>query len=109
MLRLELDYAVPKGIPHSVFLGWDIDDRNKAIWWTIHQRQRCPNCGTRPDEWDEGQGGDLNAYTAEPHACRGCQVMAQGDEWLEHHRKEVPRGTTIRLVPARQPGEAAPG
>jgi len=92
---------VPRGIPHSVFLGWDVDDRNKALWWTIHQRQRCPNCGTMPDEWNEAQGGDLHAYAAEPLTCRGCEVAAQGDEWFEHHRKEMRRGTTMRLVPRR--------
>lgn len=101
MLKLELDYSVPKGIPHSVFLGWDIDDRNKALWWMIHERQRCSNCGTRAEEWDEAQGGDLHAYASQPHHCRGCQVMAQGDEWLDRYRKEVPRGTTMRLVPQR--------
>jgi hypothetical protein len=100
-LKLELDYCVPKGVPHSVFLGWDVDDRNKALWWVIHDRQRCPNCGTRPDEWNEAQGGDLHAYVAEPAHCRGCEVAAQGDEWFDRHRKEMRRGTTMRLVPRR--------
>lgn len=101
-VKLELDYCVPRGIPHSTFLTWDRDDRDKALWWLIHQRQACSSCGTRPDAWDEANGGDRNAYVAEPHFCRGCQVAARGDEWLERHRKQVPRGTTMRLVPRSQ-------
>ncbi|HEX6668260.1 MAG TPA: hypothetical protein VF061_01805 [Gemmatimonadales bacterium] len=81
-----------------MFLGWDSDDRDKALWWLLHQRQACPSCGTRPDVFAE----DPHAYVAEPHHCRGCEIQAQGDEWLERHRKEVRRGTTMRLVPAAQ-------
>ena len=101
MLKLELDYCNSDGraLPHSVFLGWDPDDRNKALWWIIHQRQRCPNCGTRPEVFDESRGGDLHAYVSEPHHCRGCEIMAQGQDWLDAHRKEVRRGTAMRLVP----------
>ena len=100
-VRLELDYCVPRGIPHSVFLGWDRDDRDKALWWLIHQRQTCSACGTRPEQWDEAQGGDLHAYAAEPYHCRGCEVMAQGEEWFGRHQKEMRRGTSMRLVPTR--------
>lgn len=100
MLKLELDYCVPKGLPHSMFLGWDVDDRDKAIWWMIHQRQRCSECGTMPDEWNEARGGDLYAYVSQPHHCRGCEVAAQGNEQLERNRKSYRRGTTMRLVPA---------
>jgi hypothetical protein len=99
---------VPRGIPHSVFLAWDADDRDKALWWLIHQRGTCPTCGTRPEEWDEDQGGDLHAYVAEPHQCRGCEVLAQGEEWFEQNRKQLRRGTTMRLMRARQPGADEP-
>ena len=44
----------------------------------------------------------MHAYVAEPYFCRGCQVSAQGEEWLERHREKVPRGTTMRLVPQSQ-------
>lgn len=87
-----------------MFLGWDVDDRDKALWWMIHNRERCPNCGTRPDEWDEARGGDLHAYTAEPHFCRGCEITAQGDDWFEQNRKAMRRGTSMRLAPQRAAG-----
>jgi hypothetical protein len=97
-----MEYAGPRGIPHSVFLGrvvgpgepqWLDADRDKAIWWMIHQRQACPECGTRPDEWAD----DPDAYVPEPHHCRGCEVAAQGEDYLERHRKKYRRGTTMRL------------
>lgn len=94
-----MEYCGPRGIPHSVFLGWDADDRDKALWWMIHQRQTCPGCGTRPKEFDEEAGGDLHAYVAEPYFCRGCEIKAQGDEWFDRHQKEMRRGTSMRLVP----------
>lgn len=94
-----MDYCGPRGIPHSVFLGWDADDRDKAIWWMIYQRQTCPSCGTRRAEFDEDAGGDLHAYIAEPYHCRGCEIKAQGDEWFDRHHKEMRRGTAMRLVP----------
>jgi hypothetical protein len=95
-------YCAPRGIPHSHFLGgplqWTELDREKALWWLIHDRQRCPHCGTRPDEWDEKAGGDRHAYRAEPHHCRGCEVKAGADEDFEKHRKEYPRGSSVRLM-----------
>lgn len=83
-----------------MFLGWDVDDRDKALWWLIFQRQTCPSCGTRPDEFDEARGGDMHAYVAEPRHCRGCEIKAQGDEWFEKHRSEYRRGTYVRLTRA---------
>jgi hypothetical protein len=101
---LELEYCNSDGrqLPHSVFLGWDLDDRDKALWWLIHKRQACPNCGTRPDEWDEDRGGDMHAYEAQPYHCRGCEVQAQGEEWFEKHRTQMRRGTSMRLRRAEE-------
>jgi hypothetical protein len=108
---------VPRGIPHSVFLGRIVGpgepqflaaDRDKALWWTVHERQRHGPCGTRPDEWDPEQGGDLHAYEAVPVHCRGCEVAAQGDDWLERNRKNMRRGTSIQLRPTPPPEEELP-
>jgi hypothetical protein len=76
-----------------VFLSWEPADRDKAIWWLLHERQRCSECGTRPDEWKDNK----DAYVAEPVHCRGCEVSAQGADWLERHKKQVRRGTRMTL------------
>lgn len=60
-------------IPHSTFLEWDADDRDKAITWHLRQAQACPDCHTRPEEWAD----DHNAYKAVKHHCRGCEVRQQ--------------------------------
>ncbi|MGR6922547.1 hypothetical protein ACU635_50550 [[Actinomadura] parvosata] len=73
-LLLELDVCAEYRIPHSVFLSWSDEDRDKAIWHHIWRRQTCKSCGTRPDEWDESRGGHRYAYVAEPRRCRGCEV-----------------------------------
>jgi hypothetical protein len=90
-----MDYCGPRGIPHSTFLEWSASDRDKALWWLIHERERCPSCGTRPEEWT----GDRDAYVPMPTTCRGCEVKAQGDEIFERHRKQYRRGTSMRMVP----------
>lgn len=64
------------GIPHSTFTGWDRDDRDKALWWEIHRRTACPQCGTRPDEWNPAEGGHDHAYIAEARQCWGCAEKA---------------------------------
>lgn len=92
-----MEYCGPRGVAHSTFLEWSRPDRDKALWWVIHQRSTCPGCGTRPEEWDEEQGGDPDAYEAKPVHCRGCEVRAQGDEWFEAHRKSMRRGTSMRF------------
>lgn len=75
-LALELDVCASYGIPHSVFLSWSDDDRDKATWHHIWKRQECGGCGTRAEEWDETRGGHRHAYIAEPRRCRGCEVKA---------------------------------
>jgi hypothetical protein len=96
-----MSYCGPRGIPHSHFLGgppvWQPDDREKALWWEIHERQRCPHCGTRPDEWNEEAGGDRHAYHVDVHHCRGCEVTAGGTEAFERDRGAYRRGSYPRL------------
>lgn len=80
----ELAYCVPLGIPHSVFLSWDVDDQDKALAWRAEQSLRC-SCGTRPDEWDPKQGGSRVAYLAQTRQCLGCEELARG-------RRDAPEG-----------------
>jgi hypothetical protein len=102
-----MDYCAPRGIPHSVFLGrvvgpgepvWLGADRDKALWWLIHDRQTCRGCGTRPEEWED----DLHAYVAAPHHCRGCEVRAAADEQFEKQSTQHRRGTSMRLRRRRE-------
>lgn len=64
-------------IPHSVFLAWDKSDRDKAIWWHVRQREACPSCGTRRDEWDPEKGGREDAYVAAARRCKGCEAIGK--------------------------------
>ncbi len=81
---------------HSEFLSWDADDRDKAIWQYLRSRQACPNCGTRAEEWDERQGGHRHAYTAEPHRCRGCELIEARKASMDGSEG---RGVYIGLTP----------
>jgi hypothetical protein len=67
-------------IPHSEFLGWDPVDRDKAIWWHLRKSETCAGCGTRYDDWDPDKGGSRQAYGAEIHRCRGCEVRESAAE-----------------------------
>jgi hypothetical protein len=83
------------GIAHSVFMSWDRDDRDKALWWEIHRRDRCPECGTRLDEWDPGKGGHDHAYTAELRKCWGCNTTAAAKARIT---EEMGAGVHVALV-----------
>lgn len=85
-------------IPHSHFLGgppvWTKEDRDKAIWFQVRQRQTCPGCGTRQEEWE----GDHNAYTHDFAFCRGCEVRSRGEAELKNAPEgEFPEGVTVTL------------
>ena len=81
-------------IPHSEFLRWDTDDRDKAIAWHLRQADTCPSCGTRPEEWDPKRDGHQWAYVAEPRRCRGCEVRELGEA---SQPKDAGRGVSIVL------------
>lgn len=84
-------------LPHSRFLAWDSDDRDKAIEWHLLQQETCPNCGTRPEEWDPTHGGHHNAYKPVFRRCRGCEVRA-GAENTEDAKG---RGVHVTLTRTR--------
>lgn len=86
-------------IPHSQFLGWDPDDRNKAIAWHLRQAETCQGCGTRPEEWDPTQGGHLHAYRAEIRKCPGCAVTAQAAQTLHERQEQGELGLHLALTP----------
>ena len=86
-------------IPHSEFLGWSALDRDQAIWWEARQRSACPQCGTRPEEWIESQGGHLHAYIGTVAFCRGCEVKAnQQDAFEKAPKGAYRRGSYVTLM-----------
>lgn len=99
-----MDYCGPAGIPHSRFLTWDKDDRDKALWWQIHRAQACPSCGTRPEEWDPDQGGDDFAYTFRIRSCRGCETLAGGRKQIPDGKQDVAHVTLVPNPELRTPG-----
>ncbi|KXK63351.1 hypothetical protein AWW66_03290 [Micromonospora rosaria] len=82
-------------IPHSAFLGWSKDDRDKAIWQFVRDRSRCGRCGTRPDEWQTDHGGHQHAYRAVADRCRGCELLETEQEQLAG--KQNGAGVFVRL------------
>lgn len=83
-------------LPHSAFLAWSKDDRDKAIWEYVRSTQACPSCRTREAEWLEADGGDRNAYRAEKSRCRGCELLEHARELVDE--KKDGRGIHVRLV-----------
>lgn len=86
------------GIPHSAFLGWDVDDQDKALAWQQVQRTTCSGCGTRPEEWDPTVGGDRYAYVADARRCPGCEVLAQAQRDLSREQTDDTLGVRLGLV-----------
>lgn len=88
---------------------WLPDDRDKALWWLVHERERCPSCQHRAEETDPKQGGDPHAFEWTLRHCRTCEILAQGSDKLDklRSRNEVRRGTTVTLRPT-PPAEGGP-
>lgn len=82
-------------IPHSEFLGWAKDDRDKAIWQYLRDKQRCPRCGTRAEEWHESKGGHRDAYKPVVDLCPGCECKESFEKNLDP--KALPRGSYVTL------------
>ena len=98
--RLELDYCVPKGIPHSVFLDWEEYDQDKALAWMIEDRTRCQRCGTKPTEWLDKEGYEVEPppYHATDRRCYGCAT-------LDDHRSRIPSELRSSIDAYLVPGE----
>ena len=94
-LKEELDYCVPRGIPHSAFLAWQPLDQDKAIAWQREDRKVCRGCGTRKEEW----ATDKFAYVGHIEECPGCAVLAQEQEHLRDAEERGQRGLKAFLVP----------
>lgn len=76
-----------------MFLDWDELDQDAALAWQSDKGATCPECGTRPDEWEE----DEDAYTAHIDRCQGCRELAV-------RQADVPdgeKGIRVYLIPTR--------
>lgn len=84
-LRDELEFCERAGIPHSVFLGWDEDDQDKAIGYLRWKRECCQGCGVHPSEWptDPIDAEQDPPFRAVRSFCFGCQMTTES-------RKDVP-------------------
>jgi hypothetical protein len=99
-LQIELEVCHDYKIPHSEFLSWSQDDRDKAIWMHVRNKQTCGRCGTRAEEWDPEQGGHRHAYLAQADVCRGCQAL----EARENAMTDEQRGAGVHIVLRRNTG-----
>lgn len=86
-------------IPHSHFLGWDSDDRNKAIAWHVFQSEACSHCCTRAEDWDPTRGGRRDAYLAEIRDCPGCAVTESATQTLRARQEQGQAGLRLVLRP----------
>jgi hypothetical protein len=87
-----MSYCHEKGIPHSVFLEWEPEDRAKVLAYAMEQSNRCSQCGTAPWEWEENKF----AYTAVDDFCKGCYQKSVFSD--QESNRSLP-GTNVKLVP----------
>lgn len=93
-------YCAPKGIPHSVFLGWDQADQDKALAWMLDQSKRCQGCGTYPDIWLDEDGREVIPPPMFVHSrqCLGCATLATEEKIANTGEAgERPPGITFYL------------
>lgn len=85
-----MSYCTDKGIPHSVFLEWEPEDRAKTLAYILATNEKCSLCGTAPWEWSQ----DKFAYTPVEDFCQGCY---QKSVFNDQNSKALP-GTNVKLV-----------
>jgi hypothetical protein len=80
---------VPKGLPHSVFLGrvvgpadpmWTDADRDKALAYERAMADLCPSCRTRMSVWEQERLSDTPPYVGQQRRCDGCQALRQEED-----------------------------
>ena len=89
-----MQYCFERGIPHSVFMKWEQDDRDKVLEYILWKNTLCPQCGTNPSDWldDEGRGQEPPPYEVQVRRCLGCAM-------LEQTRDEIPKDLKFSALP----------
>lgn len=94
-----MNFCNAHGIPHSKFLEWDEDDRNKALAYLFEEGTKCGMCGTAEWEWEQederGIVRPVRAYEPTGHFCMGCYLKSIVGEETGNEP-----GMSVRLVPA---------
>ena len=97
--QAEMQFCNAHGIPHSKFLDWDEDDRNKAVAFLYEEGSKCGMCGTADWEWEQederGIMRPVRAYEPTGHFCMGCYLKSVAGE----ETGQEP-GMSVRLIPA---------
>ena len=88
-----MSFCNDNGIPHSEFLGWDKDDRDKVLAALMEKSLFCSLCGTAEWEWDENR----HAYQPVEHFCMGCYMKESASEDAGKMK-----GTSVELVPTTE-------
>lgn len=83
-----------RGIPHSEFLTWDLEDRDKVLAHLLEEGERCNQCGTKGAEW----AADRYAYVPETHMCLGCYLVDAAHDQIRDPQGKTMPGTSVRLA-----------
>lgn len=87
---MEMSFCTERGIPHSEFLSWSIEDREKTMAFLLEQSLTCMMCGTAEWQWEENKF----AFMPVENWCKGCYLKSVSSE-----EAGTAPGTTIALVP----------
>jgi hypothetical protein len=96
-----MEFCAQHGIPHSVFLGWKIDDQDKALAWMLYERSRCPRCGTFPEEWldEDGRNVEPPPYYLRTRACLGCATLEPIEDRLRKDKRDRHTSAYLSTLP----------
>lgn len=90
-------------ISYSHFTGgpavWTQADRDKALAYRIRKAETCPNCGTRPDEWNPDKGGHRHAYLPTIEIDPGCEQRQRKEAELQTDAWKNQKGAYVALRP----------
>lgn len=89
---MEMSYCYEKGIPHSVLLNWEPEDRAKMMAYALESNARCSMCGTADWEWEDNKF----AYTPIEEFCPGCYKKSVYSD--QQGSNSLP-GTNVKLTP----------
>jgi hypothetical protein len=72
-----MSYCEERGIPYSELKSWADDDQHKLLAFRQWNADRCPGCGTFPNDWinDLGRLVDDPPFEAYAIACNGCRAI----------------------------------